>query len=114
MAIRAAGGVSMSGGPASADTDLRAAHVHSLDNREALSRGGRCGCFYCLSVFDASEVEEWIGGRTARCPRCGIDAVLPARAAPTDSDFLRRRRQHYFERVVRWSPSDPWPPDDAP
>lgn len=96
------------------DIDLRAAHAHSLRNREALSRGGRCGCFYCLAVFDASEVREWVGRGTALCPRCGIDAVLSARAAPIDPAFLRRMRARWFERTIRWNPSDPWPPGDAP
>jgi hypothetical protein len=65
-------------------------------------------------VFDAREVVDWIGGTTARCPRCGIDAVLSARAAPIDPGFLNRMRRRYFERVTRWNPSDPWPTDDAP
>ena len=45
-----------------------------------------CGCFYCVSIFSTSEINEWIDepndcprgqGRTAVCPNCGIDAVLP-------------------------------------
>ncbi len=104
----------MTGGPDPEDSDLRAAHARSLHNREALSRGGPCGCFHCLSVYDASEVREWVGRGTALCPRCGIDAVLSTHAAPIDPEFLRRMRTRYFERVVRWNPSDPWPPDDAP
>ena len=103
----------MSGGSASEDNDLRAAHARSLRNRADLSMGGPCGCFYCLAVFDASEVRDWIDGTTARCPRCGIDAVLSARAAPTDPEFLRRMRGYWFERSVRWDPSMPWPPTEG-
>ncbi len=95
------------------NTDLRAAHALSLHNRDALSQGGQCGCYYCLSVFDASEVEEWIGRMTALCLGCGIDAVLSARAAPTDAGFLRRMRTRYFERTVRWDLSGSWPPNEA-
>jgi hypothetical protein len=108
------GGLPTDGESAPRDSDLSAAYAHCLRNREALSRGGRCGCFYCLAVFDAPEIGEWIGGRTAHCPRCGIDAVLSARAAPIDPAFLRRMRARWFERTVRWDPSGPWPPSEAP
>ena len=42
-----------------------------------------CSCFYCGSIFPASEVDEWtiepgLGAVTALCPRCEIDAVLPS------------------------------------
>ena len=100
----------MSGGSAPDDADLRAAHARSLRNRADLSMGGPCGCFRCLAVFDASEVRDWIDGATARCPRCGIDAVPSHRAAPIDPAFLRRMRTFWFERAVRWDPSTPWPP----
>jgi len=103
----------MSGEPAPDDADLRAAHAHSLDNNGEVSRRGPCGCFYCLSVFDASEVEEWVGRGTALCPRCRIDAVLSAHVAPIDPAFLRRMRARWFERAVRWDPSGPWPPGEA-
>ena len=59
----------MSGGSAPDDADLRAAHARSLRNRADLSEGGACGCVNCLAMFDASEVRDWIGGKTARCPR---------------------------------------------
>jgi len=45
-----------------------------------------CGCFHCLSIFPPSEITEWIDeredcprgpGKTAMCPKCDIDAVLP-------------------------------------
>lgn len=42
---------------------------------------GHCGCFYCKSIYSASEVKEWCdndgrGDKTALCPKCGIDSVL--------------------------------------
>ena len=42
---------------------------------------GHCGCFYCKSIYSASEVNEWCdndgrGDKTALCPKCGIDSVL--------------------------------------
>lgn len=45
-----------------------------------------CGCFNCLKTFPPSEIVEWIeessvcprgAGKTAVCPYCEIDTVLP-------------------------------------
>ena len=45
-----------------------------------------CGCFNCLSIFKPIEITEWIEepedcprgpGKTALCPKCDIDTVLP-------------------------------------
>lgn len=54
---------------------------------EALVRASKvCGCFSCLAIFPVGEIVDWIDepddcprgpGRTAECPRCGIDCVLP-------------------------------------
>lgn len=36
-----------------------------------------CGCFSCLEVFSVDSIEEWTDeGKTALCPKCGVDAVL--------------------------------------
>lgn len=46
-------------------------HSKCIRNREALQRVDRCGCFYCLAIFDPQEIGEWIedeGGDTALCP----------------------------------------------
>ena len=35
------------------------------------------GCYYCKSIFRADEIKETIDdGKTALCPKCGIDSVL--------------------------------------
>lgn len=69
-------------------------HSRCIRNREALQRVDRCGCFYCLAIFDPQEIEEWIedeGGDTALCPRCEIDSVPPESGDyPLAEDFLRR------------------------
>lgn len=76
------------------------AHSKCIRNREALQRVGRCGCFYCLAIFDPEEIGEWIedeGGDTALCPRCEIDSVLPESGEyPLTKDFLRRMYDYWF------------------
>ena len=58
----------------------------------------KCGCFYCLEVFDAQQVSEWIDRQeTALCPYCGIDAVLGSAAGfPLTRPFLREMRRYWF------------------
>jgi len=89
--------------------DLESIHKHASRHRDLLLDSGRAGCFYCMAVFDPSEITDWIDGRqvetgriedgvTALCPRCGIDAVLPSAAPITlDDQMLTDMHQHFFE-----------------
>lgn len=60
------------------------AHSRCIRNREALQRVDRCGCFYCLAIFDPQEIEEWIedeGGDTALCPVAKSTRSFPNRTS---------------------------------
>ena len=77
---------------------LKTAHSRCIDNHRLLANGGRCGCFYCLKTFDASEVATWVDeGVTALCPHCGIDTVLSEKADPIDPWFLKRMHAFWFK-----------------
>ena len=79
------------------DPMLQAAHHRSLNNRQLLSDGGECGCFYCLNTFDAGEVTHWVhDGSTALCPRCHIDSVLSSKMDSIVPTFLRRMHELLF------------------
>ena len=66
-----------------------------------------CGCFYCLSIFSPDEITEWIEeredcprgpGKTAVCPKCDIDSVLPDNTGhEITRDFLEKMQKEYFE-----------------
>lgn len=81
--------------------DFRNAHKHCAANRHALIASHRAGCFYCLEIFDSKEITEWIpdtAGKTAVCPYCGIDSVLPESADyPLTAEFLGEMRRYWFE-----------------
>lgn len=48
-----------------------------IRERQEKIRSSRCGCFYCLAIFQGNEIAQWIDdGKTALCPKCGIDSVL--------------------------------------
>jgi hypothetical protein len=64
-----------------------------------------CGCTFCLAIFPAAEVTSWcdprpMPDRTALCPRCGIDLVLPAAAGfPLTREFLEAMQIRWFSPV---------------
>jgi len=72
---------------------LSGSHEDHLKNSETAS------CFYCLSTFPVSDIvhciEEKDGGKTAICPVCDIDAVIPGNKNITPEQ-LKELQQHYF------------------
>ena len=77
------------------------AHGYCTSNKNALGDSDLCGCFYCLTIYSPSEINEWIkdeDGDTAICPHCGIDAVLPnSKEYPMEEAFLQRMQKYWFE-----------------
>ncbi len=48
----------------------------SLRNKDFLHTNA--GCYYCLNTFEVKKIKEWTdNGKTALCPFCGVDAVIP-------------------------------------
>ncbi len=92
--------------------DIIAAHRYSSNHRESVLASDVCGCFYCLSIFSPSEIEDWVdarkdetdineSGQTAFCPRCGIDSVLgSASGYPITREFLQKMNDYWFQRTV--------------
>jgi hypothetical protein len=37
-----------------------AAHKHSSRHRTEVLASERCGCFYCLAIFDPSDIPDWV------------------------------------------------------
>lgn len=85
--------------------DYITAHHFSSGHMEALKKDAVCGCFYCLRIFNPSEIEEWIiddnpidKNGTAICPHCGIDSVIGESSGfPITTDFLRGMRKYWFD-----------------
>lgn len=63
-------------------------------NSQHIKRGMVCGCYYCMKVYDGGEVVTFIDdGKTAVCPYCGVDAVLPNQG---DVSALRAVSEYWF------------------
>lgn len=83
------------------DSELEAAHKYCTANEADIMESKQCGCFYCGKLFDPKEtaVEYWIndrGGRTACCPFCGIDSVLPGNRVGLSNGFLVKMNEYWF------------------
>jgi hypothetical protein len=85
------------------------AHTHSIRHRDEIFASERCGCFYCLAIFEPGEIERWITEKadrdsgmkddsgTAFCPKCGIDSVIgSASGFPITAEFLAKMNKHWF------------------
>ena len=78
------------------------AHNYCNNNRSELKITNRCGCFYCCRIYHTNEIKEWIDrDKTALCPYCGIDSVLPENDTYSlTDDFLTTMRKYWFESVT--------------
>ena len=57
--------------------EIKKASEYSINNMEELANSKLAGCYYCKSIFSTDEIKETIDeGKTALCPKCGIDSVL--------------------------------------
>ena len=79
-------------------TEIVAAHGHSSDNKNEISKSNRCSCFYCLESFPSDEVRQWVNGEnTAICPNCGIDSVIgDASGLSLNKEFLISMKKYWF------------------
>ena len=81
-----------------ADNAIIEAHKHSSYHRSKLERDEKCGCFYCLTIFSPSEIEEWVDANdTAICPYCEIDSIIGESSGfPITKEFLEQMKQYWF------------------
>jgi hypothetical protein len=89
------------------------AHYHRLssNNRTLIEDIALyCRCFHCLCTIDnVHKIEEWIdGGKTAICPQCGIDSVLPITTLFDIDELVQDMHDHYFgeENDKRYATKD--------
>lgn len=83
------------------NTDLERLHKLSFENESAVSSSVKCGCFYCSRIFDKDHILEWVddqNARTALCPYCGIDSVLPDSRVDLTDDLLLQMRLQWFDK----------------
>ncbi len=77
---------------------IKNAHVCSSNNRHQLSKSKKCGCFYCLKIFNSKLITDWCNNNeTAICPFCGIDSVIyENKTYPISKEFLEEMKKYWF------------------
>ena len=79
--------------------DYIKAHEFSSNHKEQILKDEKCGCFFCLRIFNPNEIVEWIEDEkgTAICPYCGIDSVIGESSRyPITKEFLKKMKEYWF------------------
>ena len=72
-------------------------HKFSAANRDHISKIDKCGCFFCLKIFDRNLVSDYLADSTALCPYCSVDAVLPDSKIELSDILLENMYKVWFE-----------------
>ncbi len=81
------------------EEQLKKLHHSSMFNKMKIeSQKQLCGCFCCEETFKAQDIKEWTDrSRTALCPYCGIDSVLPnTKEFPITNELLNQMNNRWF------------------
>lgn len=77
--------------------DIKIAHKFCTHNKESIAKSKNCGCFYCLEIFLAKEVVDFLAVKdTACCPKCTIDSVICDNDVKFDRQFLQEMNKCWF------------------
>lgn len=80
--------------------ELVALHKECFHNEEKVLQAKDCCCFDCANFFASNKVVDWIDDgeqKTAMCPNCGFDTVLPIDPSnPITEDLLKKMQTAYF------------------
>jgi len=67
---------------------------YSFNNVEELNLNEKCGCYFCIRTFPVTEITDFAdNGKTALCPNCDIDAILPG---VISTEFLEAACEKWF------------------
>ena len=75
------------------------------EHKGLLEASHNAGCYYCCTIFSASEIKEWVRSYRkkgevldcALCPRCGIDSVLPDIKVILSVELLKEMYMYWFD-----------------
>jgi hypothetical protein len=77
---------------------VKDAVLYSMKNKANLEDSSQAGCYYCYKIFDPQQITEYTDeGKTAICPFCKVDAVLPnLNLMEFSEEFLKKTHKHWF------------------
>ena len=80
--------------PVITEERLKSLHEQCDMHFAVIMGGDECSCFCCCKVFPPQEINRWCdNGKTAICPKCGIDSVLPGECT---EELLEAMHHYYF------------------
>lgn len=73
-------------------------HAYSSHNRNMVDEADRCYCFFCKGCVESSEIVDYTdGGKTAVCPLCGKDTLIPdSIGEPINDTIVREMNEYWF------------------
>jgi NAD-dependent SIR2 family protein deacetylase len=79
--------------------DVKDAPKHSWNNHTAMSTSTLCGCYKCTTIMKTEEIEEWTDyGKTALCPKCGCDCIIPeSTGIPMNEDSMKQIQDFWLK-----------------
>lgn len=81
------------------DRQLYSLHDFCDDNKELIQRSKLCGCFCCCSIFNVKDIKEYHQDphdKSAICPKCSVDSVLPGCVVKMDKKLLEAMHKRWF------------------
>ena len=76
-------------------------HQYSISNEKNVLSITQCGCFFCQNIFDSKLISEHYindkNGKTAVCPLCGVDAILPDNVVELSTELLENMYKVWFK-----------------
>jgi len=69
---------------------------YSKKNKNYLKESKKCGCYFCLNIFEPKNIKEWTdNGETAICPFCHVDSVIDD-SQNLNKEFLEEASKYWF------------------
>lgn len=78
-------------------------HKLSINNHEELNKVKTAVCFSCVTEFSTKKIQKWEdAGKTAICPNCKIDSVIP-KTEQTTTEILNEMKKFWFDNTLKLS-----------
>lgn len=75
------------------------AAMNAFKNKSIIDFSTYAGCYHCLAIFEAKEINQYTdSGKTAICPKCGIDTVLGDSCMKIDATALKEINDFWFTK----------------
>ena len=80
------------------ENQIKSAIRFATTNEQALKASQKAACYHCQAIYDANEVTDFLATeRTALCPKCGIDSVIPSNSPiELTPENLKILNQYWF------------------